>query len=54
MKAKEAAEIPEKKSIPNNPPQKSEELHTDFPLSEKDEVKAAEKRTNSRPLRRRL
>jgi hypothetical protein len=30
-----------------NAPAKAEELHTDFPLSEKDEVKQAEKRTNN-------
>jgi hypothetical protein len=54
MKTKESAASPDKKSIRNNTSAKSEELHTDFPLSEKDEVKEAEKRTNTRPLRRRL
>jgi hypothetical protein len=54
MKTKETVASPDKKSIQNNIPAKAEELHTDFPLSEKDEVKAAEKRTNTRPLRRRL
>jgi hypothetical protein len=54
MKTNESAASPDKKSIQGNTPAKAKELHTDFPLSEKDEVKEAEKRTNTRPLRRRL